>query len=47
MTCKGCQFENCDGSTEDIANCVCCKRINEDAKKDNYKPSKKVLKEGK
>jgi hypothetical protein len=39
--CEGCKYENCDDTTDDISNCVCCNRINELAKYDFYKPKKK------
>lgn len=37
LTCQGCIYEDLDGSTEEISNCVCCNRISEYAKYDNYK----------
>lgn len=35
--CSGCIYENTDGSTEDIGNCVCCSRNSEFAKNDYYR----------
>lgn len=35
--CSGCIYENADGSTEDIYNCVCCNRMVSVAKSDNYR----------
>ena len=35
--CFGCIYEDADGSTEDISNCVCCSRMNDIAKNDHYK----------
>lgn len=37
LTCEGCKYKNCDGSTNTISNCISCKRINELAKKNFYK----------
>lgn len=34
--CSGCVYEDADGSTEDIGNCVCCSRMNDAAKNDYY-----------
>lgn len=34
--CSGCVYEDADGSTEDIGNCVCCSRNYEFAKNDYY-----------
>ena len=36
-SCAGCVYEDVDGSTEDISNCVCCSRNVGFAKKDNYR----------
>lgn len=35
--CSGCVYENEDGSTEAVSNCVCCSRQVDFAKHDNYK----------
>ena len=35
--CYGCVYEDADGSTEDIGNCVCCSRVVDAAKNDYYK----------
>ena len=35
--CSGCVYEDADGSTEDIGNCVCCNRMVETAKNDYYR----------
>lgn len=35
--CSGCIYEDVDGSTEDTSNCVCCSRMVDFAKNDNYK----------
>ena len=37
LGCSGCVYEDADGSTKDIGNCVCCSRMNEIAKHDYYK----------
>ena len=36
-TCSGCVYEDVDGSTNTISNCVCCSRNVDFAKNDNYK----------
>lgn len=36
-SCSGCVYEDCDGSTSDISNCVCCSRNIEYAKNDYYR----------
>ena len=35
--CSGCVYEDADGSTEDIGNCVCCSRTVDDVKNDYYR----------
>ena len=35
--CSGCVYEDADGSTEGVGNCVCCSRMVEAAKNDYYK----------
>lgn len=35
--CSGCVYEDADGSTVAISNCVCCSRVNDFAKNDYYK----------
>ncbi len=35
--CSGCVYEDADGSTSDISNCVCCSRNVNFAKYDNYR----------
>ena len=35
--CSGCVYEDADGSTEDIGNCVCCNRMVDYAKNDYYR----------
>ena len=36
-SCSGCIYENVDGSTIDISNCVCCSRMVDFAKNDYYR----------
>lgn len=35
--CSGCVYEDIDDSTSAISNCVCCSRMVDFAKNDNYK----------
>ena len=37
ISCSGCVYEDVDGSTAAISNCVCCSRNVEFAKNDNYR----------
>lgn len=34
--CSGCIYENADDTTDAISNCVCCSKMNDLAKDDNY-----------
>lgn len=36
-SCAGCVYEDADGSTTEISNCVCCSRNVDFAKNGNYK----------
>lgn len=36
-SCFGCIYEDADGLTDAISNCVCCSRMCEFAKNDNYR----------